>query len=1381
VLRGVPGSGKSSAIRPLTKLAVAISAARALCGERGSVYPVAEVVEDSRPRGAYRLSEARAMTVCSGDFAHHGLEGDGTGGTFPRRHAYCFQLSGLSRAHSNAQAAFVRALERGDAVVVSDNTNTTIKEVTPYLKAASRFGCHTCSIRFDCPTGERFEPLLRLLAARNNHGVPLEACRRMRDRLAPLKDRSVPEVVLPIGGAPEEALAGLPGADEAVDRAVEELQRRRAANPLFRTTLLPPPCLSKGLAAAFLTRNSRQKLLSWVRTMVPGKDDLLEVCDHMTIAFEPTPLQVGALPVGKVICLRPMLIGESSAGLVAVEVQSLAVQECLGALSTQHHLTSEEHSGPPSRWGVAGRQLVTMEGFGPSGVSMNAFPHVTVLKSKSVAAVESNTLLDSVHDAKSAVAASSTAGVRWKDVSPDSAPVLFAVVGLLDGPAGAPSSSTIGSEGELEQFAADQNLSIPRVEMWDTAPFPSPSTLEDLQALEEEEEREAVEGTQTAPVPDWTRSISLTPLEYGLVTDATSILGGALAMAAQRSSRAPTIKQLLETIRSLYVFDFDGTLAQSDSVESAVAHWEASTGRTWPQSKDWVSSVESFLPPSVVLPGPAVAAFRAHCNRPNSAVVVLTARPRAAHQWVEAWLEREGMRPDGIITKPAGTKALEFKITRIRDLASRIPHLKRLDVWEDSPVLIAAEMAAFREPSFLESTGLLASAIHIHDAGGAAITAALASEGGSEGLHVVRVPGGAVLSGISGPPPLVRSLTDAELADAATPSALSRSTSSTAVATRRLELSSFESAVKAFERVAREAIEPGHLVALSEAAALPVDLLSHEASLSPLHVVMAARGRVRLTQVSMSMRRCSDFVFDLWGETVTQVSPFSQSCLPCFIPRFSDAPSAPLAMVSAAGAAGGSDSLGPLPMLQRQDSTSLRATAAKRGRRPVLGFMSGSQHLHRANCDVDLVLLCPPDVSPAQGAVALAAALESRGCQLVRSAPDARIPRLVVQLALTGASSVEVDCCFATVSSETVWHRSVMSAGGEPEPLAPTSRSEAVPAWRDPLPAPMNSPSTAMDVVKRGAFGKMSAAALEGSSLLDGHAAALWAVAPRLSVALTIDYLSDALEQRGCRGTVWHGLRTFHLVSIISKACASNGWKDRSEGTPERVLATALEYGGSMTEDDWRKLCKHWVSVETIHVAMDAFQELRDWLGTSSDEWTAKVLYDALLGSSRSARFPSSLSSEVAVLTLAPQCLSSGSKAYPPASVAAQLSALWAAQFDVASLLPGILREVQSSGHSVRAYNGAPWGALSGVAATMAMTVAHGVAEGDESGTMLNVASSGWEAHGWNPTVAFSLPAEGATRRTLHRAIRAMHSVYTMSKSAGLKMRVRFALGDEED
>ncbi|GLE03555.1 hypothetical protein PINS_up012457 [Pythium insidiosum] len=127
ILRGIPGSGKSSLGREIATIA--------------------------RSRGADAV-------ICSAD-TH-----------FETPRGYVFNPKGLQQAHEQAQRSFVAAI-RGDGrprakIVVVDNTNTQRWEYETYEKAAQQQKCSIYILEMRCAD----VPTCLRMAQRNSHGVP---------------------------------------------------------------------------------------------------------------------------------------------------------------------------------------------------------------------------------------------------------------------------------------------------------------------------------------------------------------------------------------------------------------------------------------------------------------------------------------------------------------------------------------------------------------------------------------------------------------------------------------------------------------------------------------------------------------------------------------------------------------------------------------------------------------------------------------------------------------------------------------------------------------------------------------------------------------------------------------------------------------------------------------------------------------------------------------------------------------------------------------------------------------------------------------------------------------------------------------------------------
>ncbi len=131
-------------------------------------------------KSTYVAAVAGVTTVCSAD--RFFIERDGV---------YRFDPARLGEAHGACLRRFAKALASAEdaeenrhrtaftdppAVIVVDNTNTTVLEVAPYMALASAYGADVQIVRVQC------DP--EVAASRNVHGVPVHAVRRMADNIA---------------------------------------------------------------------------------------------------------------------------------------------------------------------------------------------------------------------------------------------------------------------------------------------------------------------------------------------------------------------------------------------------------------------------------------------------------------------------------------------------------------------------------------------------------------------------------------------------------------------------------------------------------------------------------------------------------------------------------------------------------------------------------------------------------------------------------------------------------------------------------------------------------------------------------------------------------------------------------------------------------------------------------------------------------------------------------------------------------------------------------------------------------------------------------------------------------------------------------------------
>jgi predicted kinase len=131
IMRGLPGSGKSTKVHSLT-------------------------------------SVSESFVVCSADDYFIDRE---TG-------EYNFNPAGLAAAHAACKADALSAMASGVELVVVDNTNIQHWEYEPYIEFAKTYN-YTVQI---IVVGGRSESDRAIYAARNTHGVPESSIRRMAER-----------------------------------------------------------------------------------------------------------------------------------------------------------------------------------------------------------------------------------------------------------------------------------------------------------------------------------------------------------------------------------------------------------------------------------------------------------------------------------------------------------------------------------------------------------------------------------------------------------------------------------------------------------------------------------------------------------------------------------------------------------------------------------------------------------------------------------------------------------------------------------------------------------------------------------------------------------------------------------------------------------------------------------------------------------------------------------------------------------------------------------------------------------------------------------------------------------------------------------------------
>lgn len=160
-----------------------------------------------------------------------------------------------------------------------------------------------------------------------------------------------------------------------------------------------------------------------------------------------------------------------------------------------------------------------------------------------------------------------------------------------------------------------------------------------------------------------------------------------------------------DKINRIAIFDFDGTLIDTDTPESGKTLWQKEFGFEWP-FKGWWGRPESldsriyFQKYPKLTPGlkeiglkknifdnapipRTLSAYKVQYARPDTLTVLLTGRHSGVGQLVTDILNSKGIKFDDYIYKTGSLDTADFKIEVLNKLASNNPDLKEITMYED--------------------------------------------------------------------------------------------------------------------------------------------------------------------------------------------------------------------------------------------------------------------------------------------------------------------------------------------------------------------------------------------------------------------------------------------------------------------------------------------------------------------------------------------------------------------------------------------------------------------------------------------------------------------------------------------------------------------------
>ncbi len=161
-----------------------------------------------------------------------------------------------------------------------------------------------------------------------------------------------------------------------------------------------------------------------------------------------------------------------------------------------------------------------------------------------------------------------------------------------------------------------------------------------------------------------------------------------------------------ETIKRIAIFDFDGTLIDTDTPESGKPLWQKEFGFEWP-FKGWWGRPESLdsriyfennpklggdinkelgLSKNIFDNNPipkTLSAYKEQSSRPDTMVLLLTGRHAGVGKLVTDILNSKGLKFNDYIYKTGNLDTADFKIEVLDKLVNNNPILEEIEIWED--------------------------------------------------------------------------------------------------------------------------------------------------------------------------------------------------------------------------------------------------------------------------------------------------------------------------------------------------------------------------------------------------------------------------------------------------------------------------------------------------------------------------------------------------------------------------------------------------------------------------------------------------------------------------------------------------------------------------